>query len=165
MKAAATTCHLWSYDCSSVHVSWHFLTPNPIPRPPPLEPFFSLAQLVTAVTFNVAADLVAQSISKSKKTDVRGWTTWDFLPPLRLALWGVLCTPIVDEWCVAKRDGSRARLPTAPCTCNLCPACPHVHVLNATPPSRLGFLDATFGAGTDLLTLGKKLCVDQVLPS
>lgn len=78
---------------------------------------------MTAVTFNVAADLVAQCIVKSKGKG--SWMSWDTLPPLRLAFWGVLCTPLVDHW--------------------------------------LAFLDSTFGDGSDYVTLGKKLCIDQLL--
>ena len=69
----------------------------------------SLRQVVTAVTFNVASDLIAQSISRSR-TDPE-LRTWEVLPPIRLAIWGLLCTPVVDQWYV---DAATPALPLPP---------------------------------------------------
>jgi len=102
----------WLGDLASTYDQW--ITERP-----------TEAKLTTSVSFNLIADATAQCIAKAKGSDKRGWGVWDALPPLRLVIWGLLSTPIVDRW--------------------------------------LEFLDSTFGHGTDVPTLLKKLSIDQLL--
>lgn len=125
-------------------------------------------QVVTAVSSNVASDLIAQCISRSR-TDAK-LRKWDTVSPLRLAIWGILCTLVVDYWYV---DPAPASMGTS--------FSPHSFIISlhrdcqfAALQSRrrfdsrrfahrFAFLDNTFGTENDVPTLAKKITLDQVL--
>ena len=56
-------------------------------------------QLIASVVINMLADVSAQAVRKIKSKRWKSdFLVWEHLSVVRMGLWAIICTPIIETW-------------------------------------------------------------------